>query len=667
MNAMTECRPDPDTLLARIQGEERRKHRGKLKIFLGYIAGVGKTYEMLKAAHLRKSEGIDVRIGYVETHGRKETDALLAGIDILPRKTIEYRGVSIGEFDLDAALSCRPALILVDELAHSNVPGSRHPKRYQDVEELLDAGIDVYTTLNVQHIESLNDVLAQITGVIVRETVPDRVIDEADEIEVVDLPPPELLQRLKEGKVYVTETAARAIEKFFNEGNLYALRELTLRRAAERVDDQMLAYMQTRDIPGPWAAGEHLLVSLGTGPLSERLLRTARRQADRMGAPLTAIYIETPAHSRLSREGREQLARTMELAKKLGAETVTEFGFNVASSVIAYARQHNITRIIVGKTLRPRWQEYLFGSIVDQLIHDSGTIDVYVISSDEPRKQMIEDLDHLLPAVPPKDYLAATALVAILVVLGWLIKSFISPTNLAMLFLLAVVVVAFRRGLRPAIFTAVIGVLAFDFFFIPPYLTFRVSDTEYIITFAGMIVVGTLVSFLVTRARENAFAAQKREQETATLYALSRDLAIAPDASSIIEAVTRHIGEIFQWESVVLLPRGDALVVQSSPPGISLTDDDIAVATWAYRHDSIAGYDTDTLHGSRLRYIPLTGSSGVLGILGVKPAEADGVITHEQERILNAFSSQMALALERVQLTGRQSHEKTGEEPKTPA
>lgn len=651
MSSLPECRPDPDALLARIKSEERRRQRGKLKIFLGYIAGVGKTYEMLKAAHLRLAEGVDVQAGYVETHGRKETEALLEGLSSIPRKMMDYRGVRLPEFDLDAALRCRPALVLVDELAHTNVPGSRHLKRYQDVEELLDAGINVYTTLNVQHIESLNDVVAQITGVLVRETVPDRVIDEADEIEVVDLAPPELLQRLKEGKVYVPEMASLAVEKFFNEGNLYALRELTLRRAAERVDEQMLAYMQTRAIPGPWAAGEHLLVSIGPGPLSDRLVRTARRQADRMGARLTAIYVETPAHHRLSRVGQEQLARTMELARKLGAETVTVFGFNIAPVVLDYARRHNITRIIVGKTLRPRWQEYLFGSIVDQLIHDSGTIDVYVISSEEHNIQMIGDIEHLLPASPPTDYVAALVLVGLIVILGWIIKSFISPTNLAMLFLLAVVVVAFRRGLRPAIFTAVIGVLAFDFFFIPPHLTFRVSDTEYLITFAGMIIVGALISILVTRARENAIAAQQREKETGTLYALSRDLAAAPDEPAIITAGTRHITEIFGWESIVLLPDDQGLSSPASAAGLSLTGDDIAVAIWAYQHGAVAGYGTDTLHGSRLRYIPLTGPSGVLGILGVRPAEADGIITHEQDRILTAFASQMALALERVRLT----------------
>jgi len=649
---LPECRPDPDALLARISSEERRKNRGKLKIFLGYIAGVGKTYEMLKAAHLRIAEGVNVRAGYVETHGRKETEALLEGLPSIPRKMIEYHGVTLPEFDLDATLQSRPSLVLVDELAHTNVPGSRHLKRYQDVEELLDAGIDVYTTLNVQHVESLNDVVAQVTGVIVRETVPDRVIDEAAEIEVIDLAPPELLQRLREGKVYVPDMAARAIEQFFNEGNLYALRELALRRAAERVDEQMLAYMQTRAIPGPWAAGEHILVSIGHGPLSERLIRTARRQADRMGAQWTAIYVETPAHHSLKKEAKEQLARTLELAEKLGATTVTLFGLNIASTVIDYARRHNITRIIVGKTLRPRWQEYIFGSVVDQLIHDSGTIDIYVISSVEHIPQKMENLEHLLPAALPRDYLASLLLIAVITGIGWLIKSFISPTNLAMLYLLAVVVVAFRRGLRPAIFTAVIGVLAFDFFFVPPYMTFRVTDFEYLITFAGMIIVGALVSLLVTRSREHAFAAQEREKETGTLYGLSQDLAVAADENAVIAAVERHIREVFQWECVALLPEEDRLVVRpSGTAGLLLDPDDIAVATWAFQHGAVAGYDTDTLHGSRLRYIPLTSSAKVLGILGVRPLEPEGIITYEQERILTAFASQMALALERVGLT----------------
>jgi two-component system, OmpR family, sensor histidine kinase KdpD len=646
----SEHRPDPDTLLAHVQGEERQKHRGKLKIFLGYIAGVGKTYEMLEAAHLRKNEGVDVKIGYIETHGRAETEALVEGLPVIPRKMVEYRNVMIPEMDLDAVLVARPHLVLVDELAHTNAPGSRHQKRYHDIEELLDSGIDVYTTLNIQHVESLNDVVAQITGVQVRETIPDRVIDEANEIELVDLAPPELLQRLREGKVYVPDMAARAIEQFFNEGNLYALRELALRRAAERVDNQMLAWMQTRAIPGPWAAGESLLICVGPGPLSERLVRTARRQADRMNAQWSAIYVETPSHHRLSKEAKEQVSRTLQLADKLGATTASVFGINVANTVIDYARKHNITRIIIGKTLRPRWQEFVFGSVVDQLIHNSGTIDVYVISSEEKIPQKAVPMEPLLPASLPQDYIASLVLVFFVTIIGWLIKSFISPANLAMLYLLAVVIIAFRRGLKPAIFTAVIGVLAFDFVFIPPHFTFRVSDTEYLITFAIMIIVGTLISLLVARAREHADAAQIREKETGTLYALSQDLAVAVDVSSIVTAVAKHISGIFQWESVFLLPEGNELVMRYASGGLRLDADDIAVATWAFQHGTIAGYDTDTLHGSRLRYIPLQSTQGVLGILGVKPAEPDGVITHEQDRVLMAFANQTALALERVNL-----------------
>jgi two-component system, OmpR family, sensor histidine kinase KdpD len=646
-----ECRPDPDTLLARVTEKERQKHRGKLKIFLGYIAGVGKTYEMLRAAHLRKDECVDVQIGYIETHGRVETEALVKGLPVIPRKQVEYRGILLEEMDLDAILKTLPSLVLVDELAHTNVPGSRHPKRYQDVEELLAAGIDVYTTLNIQHVESLNDVVAQISSVIVRETVPDRVIDEATEIEVVDLAPPELLQRLREGKVYVPDMARTAIEQFFNEGNLYALRELALRRAAERVDDQMLAYMQTRAIPGPWAASEHLMVCIGPGPLSERLVRTARRQADRMNASWSAVYIETPSHHRLSKEGKEQLWRTLQLAEKLGATTATLFGLNVASTVIEYARKHNVTRIIIGKTLRPRWQEFVFGSVVDQLIHNSGPIDIYVISSGKDTPDKPAAMEPLLPATPPKDYITSFVLIVIITIIGWPIHRFLSPTNQAMIYLLAVVAVAWRRGLWPAIFTSILSVIAFDFFFVPPYLTFRITDTEYLITFAGLVTVGSLISFLVARAKDYADAASIREKETGTLYALSQDLAVAVTTDAIITAVRNHIHGIFEWDSVFLLPKQNGLVVHSASPGLVTDDDDIAVATWAFQHGAVAGYDTDTLHGSRLRFIPLQGTQGVVGIMGVRPTEPNGVITPEQSRILTAFANQAALALERVNLT----------------
>jgi two-component system sensor histidine kinase KdpD len=638
-----------------VKGQERQKERGRLKIFLGYAAGVGKTYEMLKEAHLRRGEGIDVRAGYVETHGRVETGALLEGLPVIPRKVVEYRGITIPEMDLDAILALHPRLVLVDELAHTNAPGSRHPKRYQDVEELLDAGIDVFTTLNVQHLESLNDVIAQITGVIVRETLPDSVIDESTDIELVDLPPPELLQRLREGKVYVPDQAARAIEEFFNDGNLHALREIALRRAAERVDTQMRAYMEVRGIPGPWPAGESILVSVGPSPLSERLVRIARRQADRMNAPWTVIYVETPSHHRISKRSKEQVWRTLQLAEKLGGKTATVFGLTIPDTVIAYARKHNITRIIIGKTLRPRWQEILFGSIVDQLIHQSGTIDVYVISSQEKTVHAPPGMEPLLPVTPPQGYVNSLILVIGITLFGQLVRTAISETNLMILYLLAVVVAAFYWGLGPAIFTAVIGVLAFDFFFVSPYLTLRVSDTEYVITLFGMIVVGAVVSFLVARARENAEAAQTRERETGTLYGLSQNLAMAGDLEAVVGAVTRHIRENFGWESIFLLPGNGTLVPHGGGPALTLDEKEMAVATWAWTHGAVAGYDTDTLPGSRLRFIPLRGSEGVMGILGVLPTDGNGYITPEQARMLDAFAGQAALAIERMKVNRARS------------
>jgi two-component system sensor histidine kinase KdpD len=390
-----DSRPDPDQLLAQVQAEEKSATRGRLKIFLGYAAGVGKTYAMLEAARQRKNEGVDVVIGYVETHKRAETEAMVEGFEILPRKTIEYRGVTLTEMDVDAVIVRHPTLALVDELAHTNAPGSRHPKRYQDVEDLLDAEIDVYTTLNIQHLESLNDVVAQITGVIVRETIPDSVIDEASEIELIDLPPDELLSRLEEGKVYIPEQAARAIREFFRKGNLTALREMTMRRAAERVDDQMRSYMQTRAIPGPWPAAERLLVCISPSPLSEHLIRSARRLADELQAEWMVVYIETPQLAAIAPEKRDRVTSILRLAEELGARSyvIPSGGSITATSqtIMGFARKNNITKIIVGKPLRPRWQEFLRGSLVDHLIHKSGDIDIYVVTSSDR------------PAIPPEE------------------------------------------------------------------------------------------------------------------------------------------------------------------------------------------------------------------------------------------------------------------------
>ncbi len=374
-------RPDPDALLARVEAEEQGKERGKLKIFFGYAAGVGKTYAMLEAARRRKAEGIDVVVAYIETHRRAETEALLEGLEIIPRRQIEYKSVTLQELDTDAVLARKPKIALVDELAHTNAPGSRHLRRYQDVEELLSVGIDVYTTLNVQHLESLNDVVAQITEVVVRETVPDRMLDEASEIELVDIPPEDLLQRLREGKVYVPEQAARAIDKFFKKGNLTALREISLRRTADRVDEQMRAYMETLSIPGPWPAKERLLVLLSGSPFSEKLIRRTRRLADELKADWVAVYVETPGSDRFLQENREKVWHYLRLAESIGGKTATLTGTQVADEVIEYAKKHNVTKIVMGRPIRPRWQEILKGAVVDKVIRQSGPIDVYVVSA----------------------------------------------------------------------------------------------------------------------------------------------------------------------------------------------------------------------------------------------------------------------------------------------
>ena len=645
-------RPDPDELLKHVQAEE--PNRGKLKIFLGYAAGVGKTYAMLEAARQRKNGGMDVVLGYVETHKRAETEAMVEGFEILARKTSEYHGVTLTEMDVDALIARHPTLALVDELAHTNVPGSRHPKRYQDVVDLLDAGINVYTTLNIQHLESLNDVVAQITGVIVHETIPDSVIDEASEIELIDLPPDELLSRLQEGKVYIPEQAARAIREFFRKGNLTALREMTMRRAAERVDDQMRSYMKTRSIPGPWPAAERLLVSISPSPLSERLIRSTRRLADELNAEWMAIYVETPQLAAMSPEKRDRIARILLQAEELGARTyvLTSNGSVAATSqiILEFARKNNISKIIVGKPLRPRWQEILRGSMVEDLIRMSGDMDVYVVtSSDQPALPPEENLLRIHSPWPR--YLWSILLVAIATGLGFLIGGRIAPTNLVMLYLLIVVIAAIYLGRGPAILASILGVLAFDFLFIQPYFTFAVSDTQYIITFIALFLVGMVISQLTARAREQTDAAHQREAETAELYALSRDLAAAGELDAILHVLIQHVEQTFGRNTVVLLPENSHLVTRVASADLRLGEDEIAVADWVYRHGDPAGRHTNTLPAALLRYLPLKTARGIVGVLGVQgPESSSHDLTPQQRRLMEAFASQSALAIERVQL-----------------
>ncbi|HEY2980468.1 MAG TPA: sensor histidine kinase KdpD, partial [Anaerolineales bacterium] len=622
-------RPNPDDLLKSIESEQAG--RGRLKIFLGYAAGVGKTYAMLEAAHQRGKEGIDVVVGYIETHGRTETETLLRGLEILPRKEVEYKGVRLTELDVDAVLRRRPTLVLIDEFAHTNAAGSRHPKRYMDVKEVLEAGLDVYTTLNIQHLESLNDIVAQVTGVRVSETVPDSVIDQASEIEVIDLPPDELLARMKEGKVYVSDQAARAIEKFFRKGNLTALREMSLRRAAERVDNQMRSYMRTRSIPGPWAATERLLVCISPSPLAEKLIRNTRRLADELNAEWVAIYVDVAFRPQNNPLDRKRIGQTLQLAEELGAKSVTVAGRSIPDALLEYARKHNITKIVVGKPLRPRWQEWLTGTLVNQLVHASGDIDIYVVSAHAEMSQPVVPQDWQ-PHRPLGRYLAGLGLVALATSLGLLVRGQLEPTNLVMLYLVAVVFAAVFLGRGPSLLTAVAGVLAFDFFLIQPYLTFTVTDSQYIITFIVLFVVSLVISSLTVRVREQGESAIQREAQTAALYDLGRDLTSASDLQQVSQIIISHIGQVFGREVAIFLPEHGSLRTFASSPNYTPDDSEVAVAVWAYEHNQPAGRGTDTLAAASLRCHPLKTSQGLVGVLGVRPKEPGSFLSAEQRQ-----------------------------------
>ena len=650
---MTDSSPrtNPDELLARIKAEEEQRKRGKLKIFLGYAAGVGKTYAMLEAARLRRTE-LDVVVAYVETHGRAETEALLEGLEIIPRKQVAYRGVMLTEMDLDAILARRPRLALVDELAHTNAPDSRHHKRYLDVEELLEAGIEVYATLNVQHIESLRNVVMQVTGIWMRETIPDSVIDKAAEIELVDLPPNELLKRLKEGKVYVPDEIARATAGFFREGNLIALRELTMRTAAQRIDDQMRAYMQIHAIPGPWPTTERLLVCVSSSPLGTRLVRTARRLASQLNAEWFALHVETPDDVRLSPEQRDRLMDTLRLAERLGAKTVSIQGDSVAAAVTEYATRNNVTRIVVGKP-QNRWRKFFGIAVVDGIIRRSQHIDVFVASGEEEATKQVK--------APParqgfgnwRGYWQGLVLVTLATLLGRLVSEVFSPTNIIMIYLLSVAITAVLWGYGPAILVCIISVLAWDFFFVEPRLTFRVADTQYIFTLIILLLVGLTISYLTTRFRQQTEAAQRRQSETATLYALSRNLAVTAGLDATIHAIGSGAKETFGHDVVIFLPdtqNKGVLRPHVQNPDVTISENEIAAAIWSFRHQKIIGHGTDTLPNAKALYVPLTTVRGTVGVMALWMAYTASRFTAQQAGVLEAFADLAAVAIERTQL-----------------
>ncbi|MBI5169898.1 MAG: sensor histidine kinase KdpD [Candidatus Eisenbacteria bacterium] len=653
---MPDGRPDPEALLASLREQEATAKRAKLKIFLGASAGVGKTYAMLVEAHERRRAGADVVVGLVETHGRRETQALLEGLELLPRRSDAHRGVTLTEFDLDAALARRPALLLLDELAHTNAPGSRHRRRWQDVQELLEAGIDVATTLNVQHVESLVDVVAQITGVTVRETVPDSILDRADEIEVVDLPPDDLLQRLREGKVYVPQQAERAAEGFFRKGNLIALRELALRQTAQRVDAQMESYRRAAGIAEPWAVRERLLVCLGDGAQGLRLVRAARRMAAALKAEWIVAHVETPAELRDSRGKRDALVDVMGLAEELGAEAVMLTGLRAADEILAFARARHVSRLVLGKPGRPRWQEWLGGSLVSEVLRRSGGLDVHVLAGEDEQDAREPVAVPTAPAAPRwRGYAGVAPVVAACSLLASFAHGRIDLSNIVMIYLLGVVVVAMAFGRGPAILASLVSVALFDFWFVPPHLTFAVSDTQYLITFVVMLVVAATIGTLTARMREQTIAARTRERRTAALYQLSRELSARRTREGLLDSAVTHIRDVFGARAAILRPdaAGRLAVAAGDRELLDSGAHEMGVAQWALDHGQPAGHGTPTLPASHALHLPLVVASGTIGVLSVRGEDMRRFADPEQRQLLQTFANQAAVALERAELAER--------------
>ena len=653
---ISETRPSPDALLEAARRAE--SNRGHLKIFLGAAPGVGKTYEMLQSAHAKRRAGVDVVVGIVETHGRLETQALLAGLEIVPRLRVDYRGQVIEEMDLDALLARHPQIAIVDELAHTNAPGSRHPKRYMDVEELLDNGIDVYTAVNIQHIESLNDVIAQITRVRVRETVPDSIFDLADAIELIDLPPDELIQRLKEGKVYVPKQAERALEHYFSSGNLTALRELALRRTAERVDEQLLTHMQANAIAGPWAASERILVCVSEDLGGPGLIRHTKRLADRLHAPWTAIYIETRRSLQLSQVERDRLAETLRLAESLGGDalTIPAAGRRIADDILSFARANNVTQVVLGKSSRSWWFELMRGSVVHELVRKAGLISVHVIAGSPPDATPASATRGVRTAEPAQPfnlmpYAMALLYTAVALLVGTLIQPLFGIENVDLVFLTAVVVTAVRYGLLPSLVASVAASLCYNFFFLPPIYTFSIADPTNIAAFFFFMLIALIVSNVAARVRGQAVAATDRARTTEYLYSFSRKLAGTATLDDVLWATAYQTALMLKVRVVLLLPESGVLTVMTGyPPEDELDPGDLAAANWAWSNDRPAGRGSDTLPGAKRLFLPMRTGRGLIGVVGIDDDRTGPILTPDKRRLLDALMDQAAVAIERVHL-----------------
>jgi two-component system sensor histidine kinase KdpD len=642
-------RPDPDALLAAIQDQESRQGRGKLKIFFGMAAGVGKTYSMLDAAHARKAEGVDVVIGYVETHKRAETEALLDGLEMIPRQKVDYRGTTMEEMDIDAVLQRKPQLVLVDELAHTNVPGVRHPKRYQDVIELLEAGIDVYTTINVQHFESRADTVRQITGITVHETVPDSIIDLADEIELIDLSPEDLRKRLAEGKVYVPDKVETAANNFFRIGNLTALREMALRLTAERVDHQLQNYMRIKRIAGPWKSSERLLVAVGPSPFSEQLIRWTRRMAYNLEADWLAVYVETS--QTLTPEQREVLTRNLELARDMGAEVVTAAGDDIPATLLNTARQRNASQIVMGKPVQSCLRDFLRGgSPVDKVVRASGNIDVFVVTGNPTTTQApLFNLD-MRQTSNPNQYGIALLAMAALTLFELFLVDLASYQLFGLLDLLVVLIIAVYLGRGPAILAAAVSALTWNFLFIEPRFTFQISEVQDVALLVLYFAIALFAGNLTARIRTQERQARRNAERTMALYTLAHEIASAVNMDDVLHSAVVQIGRIFDAEVAVLLAvDGEISQTPHACSTLVMDERELGAARWAFENGRSAGRHTNTLPSAAARYIPLRTANETLGVLGLR-LRSDERPGFDQEALLETFTNQVALVIEREML-----------------
>jgi len=641
-------RPSPEAFLR----QAAQEGRGRLKVFLGAAPGVGKTWEMLTDGRQRREAGVDVVIGVVETHGRRETEALVHGHEIIPRRDVDHQGHSLGEMDIDAILARRPQLVLVDELAHTNAPGSRHPKRYQDVEELLNAGIDVYSTINIQHVESLNDVVASFTRVRVRETVPDSILENA-EIEVVDIPPDELIERLRDGKVYIPQEATRALTHFFSKSNLTALRELALRRAAQAVDAQMLDHVRSHALAGSFAVGERIVVAVSELPVAAELVRAGKRLADALKAPWSAVYIETRRSQAMTDDDRRQLTDTLALASRLGASTATVPAASVVEGLRAFAADARATQIVIGKSSRPWWFEMRHGSVVDQLVRTIDDVAVHVLPGEPDAKPGQPRSAVVVPGRwgKPSDYLLALAMVVAMTALGRLLLEVIDLGNIALLYLIPVMFAAATFGVRAGLFAGLASSLAYNFFFLPPTGTLTVNNPENVVSILVLLGVAVVTSQFAARVRAQADLAQSSARQNAALASFSRLLIAAPDQDTLMHAICAEVGRLLDVRTALLLPSADGPMLRAAvPPEDRLEQIERAAAQWAMDNEQPAGRGSSTLTASDWLFHPLRTTRGVLGVLGLTRDDAREPVRSDQVPLLMSLLDQASIALDRMEL-----------------